>query len=134
MFRKQDKIKMSWTDPKQTETIIKNMVGSIIGDLELFDNAEYENIEFNQQYKKELFTFFKKIFLKYGLLKTEFNSMIFIDDKEKNQESLSVVNDLLKLTRSILEECDKDPDLNNLAIKHLLNQKVLLEKLKKELS
>jgi len=37
---------MSWTDPKQTETIIKNMVGSIIGDLELFDNAEYENIEF----------------------------------------------------------------------------------------
>ena len=125
---------MSWTSPKQTETIIKNMVGSIIGDLELFDNAEYENIEFNQQYKKELFTFFKKIFLKYGLLKTEFNSMIFIDDKEKNQESLSVVNDLLKLTRSILEECDKDPDLNNLAIKHLLNQKVLLEKLKKELS
>jgi len=125
---------MSWTNPKQTETIIKNMVGSIIGDLELFDNAEYENIEFNQQYKKELFTFFKKIFLKYGLLKTEFNSMIFIDDKEKNQESLSVVNDLLKLTRSILEECDKDPDLNNLAIKHLLNQKVLLEKLKKELS
>ena len=45
---------MSWTDPKQTETIIKNMVGSIIGDLELFDNAEYENIEFNQQYKIEL--------------------------------------------------------------------------------
>jgi len=121
---------MSWTNPKQTETIIKNMVGSIIGDLELFDNAEYENIEFNQQYKKELFTFFKKIFLKYGLLKTEFNSMIFMDDKEKNQEALSVVNDLLKLTRSILEECDKDPDLNDLAIKHLLNQKVLLEKLK----
>ena len=52
----------------------------------------------------------------------------------KNQEALSVVNDLLKLTRSILEECDKDPDLNDLAIKHLLNQKVLLEKLKKELS
>ena len=125
---------MSWTNPKQTETIIKNMVGSIIGDLELFDNAEYENIEFNQQYKKELFTFFKKIFLKYGLLKTEFNSMIFMDDKEKNQESLSLVNDLLKLTRSILEECDKDPDLNSLAIKHLLNQKILLEKLKKELS
>ena len=125
---------MSWTDPKQTETIIKNMVGSIIGDLELFDNVEYENVEFNKQYKKELFTFFKKIFLKYGLLKTEFNSMIFMDDKEKNQEALSVVNDLLKLTRSILEECDKDPDLNNLAIKHLLNQKVLLEKLKETLS
>ena len=121
---------MSWTNPKETETIIKNMVGSIIGDLELFDLAAYENIELNQQYKKELITFFKKIFLKYGLLKTEFNSMIFMDDKEKNQEALSVVNDLLKLTRSILEECDKDPDLNNLAIKYLLNQKELLEKLK----
>ena len=55
-------------------------------------------------------------------------------DMEKNQESLSVVNDLLKLTRSILEECDKDPDLNDLAIKHILNQKVLLEKLKETLS
>ncbi len=125
---------MSWTNPKETEIIIKNMVESIIADLELFDLAAYENIELNQQYKKELITFFKKIFLKYGLLKTEFNSMIFMDDKEKNQESLSLVNDLLKLTRSILEECDKDPDLNSLAIKHLLNQKVLLEKLKKELS
>jgi len=52
----------------------------------------------------------------------------------KNQEALSVVNDLLKLTRSILKECDKDPDLNDLAIKHLLNQKVLLEKLKETLS
>mgnify|MGYP001168918668 FL=1 len=125
---------MSWTNPKETEIIIKNMVESIIADLELFDLVAYENIELNQQYKKELLTFFKKIFLKYGLLKTEFNSMIFMDDKEKNQESLSLVNDLLKLTRSILEECDKDPDLNSLAIKHLLNQKVLLEKLKKELS
>jgi len=122
---------MSWTNPKETEIIIKNMVESIIADLELFDLVAYENIELNQQYKKELLTFFKKIFLKYGLLKTEFNSMIFMDDKEKNQESLSLVNDLLKLTRSILEECDKDPDLNSLAIKHLLNQKVLLEKLKK---
>ena len=51
----------------------------------------------------------------------------------KNQEALSVVNDLLKLTRSILEECDKDPDLNGLAIKHILNQKELLEKLKETL-
>ena len=125
---------MSWTNPKETEIIIKNMVESIIADLELFDLVAYENIELNQQYKKELLTFFKKIFLKYGLLKTEFNSMIFMDDKEKNQESLSVVNDLLKLTRSILEECDKDPDLNGLAIKHILNQKELLEKLKETLS
>jgi len=121
---------MSWTNPKETETIIKNMVESIIGDLELFDLQAYEHINLNKQYKKELFIFFKKIFLKYGILKTEFNSMIFMDDKEKNQEALSVVNDLLKLTRSILEECDKDPDLNNLAIKYLLNQKELLEKLK----
>ena len=51
----------------------------------------------------------------------------------KNQKALSVVNDLLKLTRSILEECDKNPDLNDLAIKHILNQKELLEKLKETL-
>ena len=51
----------------------------------------------------------------------------------KKQEALSVVNDLLRLTRSILEECDKDPDLNGLAIKHILNQKELLEKLKETL-
>jgi len=55
-------------------------------------------------------------------------------DEEKNQKALSVVNDLLKLTRSILEECDKDPDLNDLAIKYLLNQKQLLEKLRGILS
>jgi len=45
-------------------------------------------------------------------------------------ESVSIVNDLLELTRSILQECDKDPDLNDLAIKYLLNQKQLLEKLR----
>ena len=48
----------------------------------------------------------------------------------KNQEAVSIINDLLELTRSILQECDKDPDLNDLAIKYLLNQKQLLEKLK----
>jgi len=53
-----------------------------------------------------------------------------MNDKEKNQEALSMVNDLLELTRSILQECDKDPDLNDLAIKYLLNQKQLLEKLR----
>ena len=47
----------------------------------------------------------------------------------KNQEALNAVNDLLKLTRSILKECDKAPDLNDLAIKYLLNQKQLLAKL-----
>ena len=63
---------MSWTNPKETEIIIKNMVESIIADLELFDLSAYENIDLNEQYKKELFVFFKKIFLKYGLLKTDF--------------------------------------------------------------
>ena len=55
-------------------------------------------------------------------------------DEEKNKEALSVANDLLKLTRSILKECDKDPDLNDLAIKYILNQKELLEKIKETLS
>jgi len=45
-------------------------------------------------------------------------------------ESVRMVNDLLELTRSILQECDKDPVLNDLAIKYLLNQKQLLEKLR----
>ena len=63
---------MTWVNPKETEIIIKNIVESIIADLELFDLSAYENIDLNQQYKKELFGFFKKIFLKYGLLKTEF--------------------------------------------------------------
>jgi len=63
---------MTWVNPKETEIIIKNCVNSIITDLELIDNEEYENIDLNDQYKKELFVFFKKIFLKYGLLKTDF--------------------------------------------------------------
>jgi len=49
---------------------------------------------------------------------------------EKNKEALRVIDDLLKLTRSILVECDKDPDANDLAIKYLLNQKQLLTKLR----
>ena len=55
-------------------------------------------------------------------------------DTTKNQEAVSMINDLLELTRSILQECDKDPDLNNLAIKYILNQKQLLEKLRGTLS
>ena len=55
-------------------------------------------------------------------------------DTTKNQEAVSIINDLLELTRSILQECDKDPDLNDLAIKYLLNQKQLLEKLRGTLS
>ena len=48
----------------------------------------------------------------------------------KNQEALSVITDLLKKSRLILTECDKDPNLNKLAIKYLLAQKELLEKLR----
>ena len=53
---------------------------------------------------------------------------------DKNQEAISMITDLLKKTRSILQECDKDPDKNDLAIKYLLNQKQLLNKLKETLS
>ena len=52
----------------------------------------------------------------------------------KIQNTLKIIDDLLELTRSILQECDKDPDKNELAIKHLLNQKQLLNKLKETLS
>ena len=59
-----------------------------------------------------------------------------MNDKEKLeasrlkiQNTMSVIDELLELTRSILQECDKDPDKNDLAIKYLLNQKQLLAKL-----
>ena len=48
---------MTWVNPKETEIIIKNIVESIIADLELFDMSAYENIDLNQQDKKELFGF-----------------------------------------------------------------------------
>ena len=64
-----------------------------------------------------------------------------MNDKEKLEASrlkiqnkMSMIDDLLELTRSILQECDKDPDKNDLAIKYLLNQKQLLNKLKETLS
>jgi len=60
-----------------------------------------------------------------------------LNDKEKLeasrlkiQNTMSMIDDLLELTRSILQECDKDPDKNDLAIKYLLNQRQLLNKLK----
>ena len=52
-----------------------------------------------------------------------------MNDKEKIQESLRIINDLVELSSSILKECDKNPDKNDLAIKYLLNQKQLLAKL-----
>ena len=60
---------MTWVNPNDLEKIIKNCVNTIIDDLDLFD---YEADKGNNQYKKELLVFFKKIFNKYGLLKTEF--------------------------------------------------------------
>ena len=56
-----------------------------------------------------------------------------MNDKEKIQESLRIINDLVELSSIILRECDKDPDKNELAIKYLLNQNQLLEKLHKTL-
>ena len=66
--------------------------------------------------------------------KNEDNRIDSNPTKTKNQEAVSVITDLLKKTRLILKECDKDPNLNDLAIKYLLNQKQLLEKLKETLS
>jgi len=55
---------------------------------------------------------------------------IILTGNAKNQEALSVITDLVKNSRSILTECDKDPNLNKLAIQYLLVQKQLLEKLR----
>ena len=55
---------------------------------------------------------------------------IILSGNAKNQEALSVITDLVKNSRSILTECDKDPNLNKLAIQYLLVQKQLLEKLR----
>ena len=57
-----------------------------------------------------------------------------MNDKEKLEVIKKMIDDLLELTRSILQECDKDPDKNDLAIKYLLNQRQLLNKLKETLS
>ena len=57
-----------------------------------------------------------------------------MNDKEKLEAIRKMIGDLLELTRSILQECDKDPDKNDLAIKYLLNQRQLLNKLKETLS
>ena len=56
-----------------------------------------------------------------------------LTDKEI-KEALDIIDEILEETRSILQECDKDPDKNDLAIKYLLNQKQLLNKLKETLS
>ena len=63
---------MSWLKPNQQEQLIKNMVDCIMDDL---DNFYFDEL-IMKQYKKELFVFFKKIFEKYGLLKTDFITTI----------------------------------------------------------
>ena len=62
------------------------------------------------------------------------NSFEINSSSAKNQEAMTMITDLLKKTRLMLQECDKDPDLNDLAIKYILNQKELLEKIKETLS
>ena len=66
-----------------------------------------------------------QLYEKYGMLQNSYSNLIV-----KIKNTLKVIDDLLELTRSILQECDKDPDKNDLSIKYLLNQKQLLEKLK----
>ena len=75
----------------------------------------------NDEERKE----FNQLYEKYGMLQNSYNSLTV-----KIKNTLKVIDDLLELTRSILQECDKDPDKNDLAIKYLLNQKQLLEKLR----
>ena len=73
----------------------------------------------------------EKLFEKNEDNHTETNpTKIILTGNAKNQEALSVITDLVKNSRSILTECDKDPNLNKLAIKYLLVQKELLEKLR----
>ena len=79
----------------------------------------------NDEERKEL----NQLYEKYGMLQNSYSSLMV-----KIKNTLKVIDDLLKLTRSILKECDKDPDFNGLAIKHILNEMELLEKLKETLS
>ena len=75
----------------------------------------------NDEERKEL----NQLYEKYGMLQNSYSSLMV-----KIKNTLKVIDDLLELTRSILQECDKDPVKNDLSIKYLLNQKQLLEKLK----
>ena len=90
---------MTWVNPKETEIIIKNIVNSIVGDLELFDNEEYEHFDFNRQYKKQLIEFFTKISEEHSLFKTGFdfsNKKNIVNDKEKIEEALKKIDDFEK--------------------------------------
>ena len=80
---------------------------------------------------QDLIDCIQKLFKKTEGNRTETNpTKIILSGNAKNQEALSVITDLLKKSRLILTECDKDPNLNKLAINYLLVQKQLLEKLR----
>jgi len=65
---------------------------------------------------------------------TETNpTKIILTGNAKNQEALSVITDLLKNSRSILTECDKDPNLNKLAIQISSSSKAITRKTKRHL-
>ena len=73
---------------------------------------------------------------KYGKIRNRYDdeTLKAKSSRIKIQESLKIIDGLVELSSNILKECDKDPDLNDLAIKYLLNHKQLLEKLKETLS
>jgi hypothetical protein len=73
---------------------------------------------------------------RYGKMRNRYDDETLKDKSSriKIQEALKIIDGLVELSSNILKECDKDPDLNDLAIKYLLNQKQLLEKLKETLS
>jgi galactitol-specific phosphotransferase system IIB component len=80
---------------------------------------------------QDLIDCIQKLFKKNEDNHTETNpTKIILTGNAKNQEALSVITDLLVAVAKIRIECDKDPNLNKLVIKYLLNQKELLEKLR----
>ena len=87
--------------------------------------------ELKNHTSQDLIDCIQKLFDKIEDNRTETNpTKIILTGHAKNQEALSVITDLVKNSRSILTECDKDPNLNKLVIKYLLVQKQLLEKLR----
>ena len=98
---------------------------------ELSENCPVCKNKLNEHRVQDFIDCIQKLFEKNKGNRTETNpTKIILTGNAKNQEALSVITDLLKKSRLILTECDKDPNLNKLAIKYLLVQKQLLEKLR----
>ena len=130
---------MTWVNPKETEIIIKNIVNSIVGDLELFDNEEYEHFDFNRQYKKQLIEFFTKISEEYSLFSTGFdfsNKKNIVNDKEKIKKAAMFIDSFLVRTNTNLKKCASSKDLpeKESVIEILESQKRVLEKIKEILT